>query len=241
MSSHDELQRLVADTFDYLTGGFRRRTSEETRGGDPSTEASSTGVVSAGAAGHTDASAGLDSIAKEIASCESCRLCATRRNTVPGEGVSDPLVMVVGEGPGADEDATGRPFVGRAGNYLDKWLKAIDLNRTTKCFIANIVKCRPPQNRDPQPDERESCRHFLDRQIELLSPTAILTVGRIATQSLLDSHRGIGALRGTRYEYKRIPVIATYHPSGVLRNPEYRQAVWDDLRLLKGIIDSPDE
>lgn len=185
--------------------------------------------------------AGLAAIAMEIGTCEKCGLCSGRTNTVPGEGVVDPLVMVIGEGPGADEDRSGRPFVGRAGQYLDKWLNAVKLSRETNAFIGNVVKCRPPGNRDPLPDESHACRPYLDRQIELIRPKAILTVGRIAAQQLLGTETGIGKLRGGSYTYKGIPLFATYHPSGVLRNPDLRQAVWDDLRRLRAFLDeNPD-
>lgn len=146
--------------------------------------------------------------------------------------------MIIGEGPGADEDRTGRPFVGPAGQYLDKWLSAIGLDRNTNCFIGNIVKCRPPGNRDPEPAESLACRSYLDRQIALLKPKAILTVGRISSQLLIGSSEGIGRLRGNTYAYRGIPLIPTYHPSGVLRNPDYRGAVWEDLRRLQALLDS---
>lgn len=180
----------------------------------------------------------LASIAAEVASCEQCGLCSGRTHTVPGEGVVDPLVMVIGEGPGADEDRSGRPFVGRAGQYLDKWLAAIQLSRTSNAFIGNVVKCRPPGNRDPLPEESLACRPYLDRQIEVIRPKAILAVGRIASQQLLGTETGIGRLRGGNYSYKGIPLIVTYHPSGVLRNPSLRQAVWDDLKRLRALLES---
>lgn len=179
----------------------------------------------------------LDSIAVQVSSCRRCGLAATRNKAVPGEGVSHPLVMVIGEGPGGDEDLSGRPFVGPAGRYLDKWLEAIGLNRQEHCFIGNVVKCRPPGNRDPQPEEAALCRPFLDRQIELLRPRVILAVGRISSQMLIDSSLGIGRLRGGDYNYRGIPLVPTYHPSGVLRNPEYRSAVWEDLKRVKTLLD----
>lgn len=180
----------------------------------------------------------LAAIASEVASCEQCGLCSGRTHAVPGEGVVDPLIMVIGEGPGADEDRTGRPFVGRAGQYLDKWLAAIKVSRSENAFIGNVVKCRPPNNRDPLPEESLACRPYLDRQIELIRPRAILAVGRIASQQLLGTETGIGRLRGGNYSYKGIPLIVTYHPSGVLRNPSLRQAVWDDLKRLRALLDA---
>jgi DNA polymerase len=218
-----DLWRLLDLTEDYLKGGYRR---EHPAAPDLSV------VATRGSRG-----AGLDQIAAEIEVCEKCRLCSGRTKTVPGEGVIDPLVMVIGEGPGADEDRSGRPFVGRAGQYLDKWLSAIRLSRGSNVFIGNVVKCRPPGNRDPLPDESHACRPYLDRQIELIKPKAILAVGRIAAQQLLGTETGIGKLRGGSYSYRGVPLFATYHPSGVLRNPDLRQSVWDDLRKLRTFLD----
>jgi DNA polymerase len=177
-------------------------------------------------------------VAREVAACRRCGLHAGRRNAVPGEGAEKPLVLVVGEGPGADEDRTGRPFVGAAGKYLDKWLAAVELSREANCFIANVVKCRPPGNRDPQPEEAAACRPFLERQIELLRPRAILTVGRIASRLLLGREDPIGALRGRAYEYQGVPLVPTFHPSAVLRDASLRRAVWEDLKRLKSILDT---
>lgn len=188
-----------------------------------------------------------NSIEKIIADANQCRKCVLgtgRKNCVPGEGVLNPIVMVIGEGPGAEEDAKGRPFVGAAGQYLDKWLNAIYLDRNVNCFIGNIVKCRPPGNRDPLPEESDACRELLERQIELLKPKAILTVGRISSRIITGKNVGIGRIRGTVYNYNfsssssfGIPVVATYHPSAVLRDRTYRKSVWDDLNLLKKVLE----
>lgn len=180
------------------------------------------------------------SIEKIIADANQCRKCVLgtgRKNCVPGEGVSNPIVMIIGEGPGAEEDAKGRPFVGAAGQYLDKWLNAINLDRNVNCFIGNIVKCRPPGNRDPLPEESDACRELIERQIELLKPKAILTVGRISSRIITGKNEGIGRIRGTVYNYNGIPVVATYHPSAVLRDKTYRKSVWDDLNLLKKLLE----
>ncbi|MBR0318728.1 MAG: uracil-DNA glycosylase [Spirochaetia bacterium] len=179
----------------------------------------------------------LEAIAAQIAGCRKCRLCEKRRNVVPGMGVLNPDVLVVGEGPGGDEDMQGQPFVGRAGQYLDKWLDAIGLSRHTNCYIGNVVKCRPPMNRDPQPDEIDSCLPYLERQIAILKPKFILTVGRISSAVLAGQEAGIGRLRGRTYSYKGIPLIPTYHPSAVLRDPTLRKPVWDDLRRLKAELE----
>ncbi len=175
----------------------------------------------------------LQNIARKIAICDRCRLCGGRTNTVPGIGVPEPLVLVIGEGPGADEDAKGEPFVGKAGQLLDKMLAAINLSRHTNCFIANIVKCRPPNNRDPMPDEADACRSFLDAQIGILKPKLILAVGRIAAQNLLNTTTGINKLRGQFFEYRGIPLLPTYHPSALLRNEDLKRPAWEDLKKFR--------
>lgn len=186
----------------------------------------------------------MQQIASEVAECARCRLSGTRRNPVAGEGSFSPLVLVIGEGPGAAEDASGHPFVGPAGSYLDRWLAAVKLSteevplsRKTNTFITNVVKCRPPHNRDPQPDETEACHPYLERQIEILRPRAILTLGRVAFQVMSRTTRGIGAARGRVHSVGEFPLVPTYHPSAVLRNPDLRAAVWEDLKLLKSILD----
>ena len=179
----------------------------------------------------------LDKIAAQVEKCTLCRLCQRRTKSVPGMGVLNPDVMVIGEGPGGDEDIQGLPFVGRAGQYLDKWLDAIQLSRHTNCYIGNVVKCRPPMNRDPQPDEIAACIPYLERQIALLKPKFILTVGRISSCVLTGQEAGIGRLRGRTYSFRGIPLIPTYHPSAVLRDPTLRKPVWDDLRRLKAELE----
>ena len=183
----------------------------------------------------------LEKIAAEIRACAGCPLGKTRTNAAPGEGVTQPLVMVIGEGPGAEEDAQGRPFVGRAGQLLDKMLSSINLSRNSNCFIANVVKCRPPNNRDPHPEETASCAHFLERQIVFLKPKFILVAGRIAAQTLLETTESIGKLRGKFTELTvkdmTIPLLVTYHPAALLRNEEYKRPAWEDLKLLRSRID----
>ena len=166
-----------------------------------------------------------------------CTLSANRTVTVPGEGSVDPPVMFVGEGPGAEEDRTGRPFVGAAGQYLDTWLKPIGLERS-QCFIANCVKCRPPQNREPHPDEIGACLPYLERQIAAVRPKIICCLGRIAAQTLLGTTSSLGALAAGRCTTGTgIPVVVTYHPSAVLRDKAgLRKPVWDDLKLLQRLL-----
>ena len=191
---------------------------------------------------NTETKDSLEKIAAEIKNCRNCQLGNTRKNSVPGEGVENPLVLVIGEGPGADEDTQGRPFVGKAGQLLDKMLTSINLSRNTNCFIANVVKCRPPNNRDPYPDERAACSFFLQRQILLLKPKIILLVGNIASQSLLKTTEPVGKMRGKFFDYKiedlTIPLLVTYHPSALLHNEDYKRPAWEDLKLLRARIDN---
>jgi uracil-DNA glycosylase len=179
----------------------------------------------------------LEALAADVGGCTACGLAATRKHTVPGEGTINPLVMVIGEGPGADEDAAGRPFVGRAGQLLDKMLESIALTRGKNCYIANMVKCRPPGNRNPEAAEISACYSFLERQIILLKPVIILCAGNVATQNLLKTSRGITSMRGQFVEFKigelTIPVLPTYHPSALLRDETLKRPAWEDLKLLK--------
>ena len=179
----------------------------------------------------------LTEITDEISVCSRCALSEGRTHTVPGEGVSEPALMVIGEGPGAAEDRTGRPFVGPAGQYLDKWLEAINLDRRKDCFIANVVKCRPPGNRDPKPGEVMTCMTYLDRQIDLLGPKVMLAVGRVAANHLLGVTRTLAEHRSGQYEYRGRLLLVTYHPSAVLRDPSLRAPVWEDLRKLRTFLD----
>jgi DNA polymerase len=187
----------------------------------------------------------LEKIAAEIKACRACPLCEKRTNAAPGEGVEHPVVLVVGEGPGAEEDKTGRPFVGRAGQLLDKMLESICLSRKTNCFIANVVKCRPPENRDPFPGETAMCAGFLERQIRLLGPKFILCAGRIAAQTMLRTTESAGKLRGKFKNYSlgdtEIPLLVTYHPSALLRNEELKRPAWEDLKLLRAEISGTTE
>jgi DNA polymerase len=214
---------------DYLGGGYRSPPGDYAFADDPAPGAAAAAAVTA-------AADSLEAVAAEVRACAACPLHKTRTNAVPGEGVERPLVMVIGEGPGADEDAAGRPFVGRAGKLLDDMLASrgqIGLYRDKNCFIANVVKCRPPENRDPLPEEAAACASFLARQIALLKPLIILTVGRVPTQKLLDTEEGIGRLRGRFHDYQGIPLLPTYHPSALLRNEDLKRPAWEDLKSLR--------
>jgi len=183
-------------------------------------------------------------IASEIRLCNSCPLGKTRTNAAPGEGVQKPLVMIIGEGPGQEEDNQGRPFVGKAGQLLDKMLASINLSRKVNCFIANVVKCRPPNNRDPSLEETTACGHFLKRQIVCLKPEIILAAGRVAAQTLLKTTEPIGRLRGKFTDYSienmTIPLLVTYHPAALLRNEDLKRPAWEDLKLLRSRLENHD-
>lgn len=177
----------------------------------------------------------LAGLKKDCASCNRCRLAQTRTNTVFGDGCEvRPDVLVVGEGPGETEDKTGLPFVGRAGELLTKMLAAISLNRENNCYITNTVKCRPPENRDPLPDEKQICGLYVRQQIALIRPKAILCLGKGASCMLTgEEESSMGQLRGRFFFYDNsIPLICTYHPAAVLRNPDLKRPVWEDLKKL---------
>jgi len=192
------------------------------------------------------AAKGLEEIADEVRQCCKCGLGSVRTNAVPGEGNPNARIMFVGEGPGADEDAQGRPFVGRAGQLLDKIIKACGLKRSD-VWIGNILKCRPPENRDPRPEEIISCLPYLQRQIELINPEIIVALGAHAAKTLLNTTKSIGLLRGHFHEYYaglgRAPIklMATYHPAYLLRNysQDNRKRVWEDMKKVLAELGLP--
>jgi uracil-DNA glycosylase family 4 len=166
---------------------------------------------------------------KAVTTCEACALCKTRKNTVFGVGDERAEWMLVGEAPGAEEDARGEPFVGQAGRLLDNMLAAIGLARTANAYIANVLKCRPPGNRDPAPFEVAQCSPHLIRQIELIRPKLILAMGRFAAQTLLNTDASIASLRGRIFRYQNVATIVTYHPAYLLRNLPDKAKAWEDL------------
>ena len=179
-------------------------------------------------------SSGLDwpELRDRVASCTRCELAQSRTNTVFGVGNEAADWMIIGEAPGAEEDRQGEPFVGRAGKLLDQMLFAIGESRES-VFIANILKCRPPNNRDPKTEEAAACRGYLDRQIELVQPKIILAVGRIAAQNLLGSDEPVGRMRGRAHDLDGVPLVVTYHPAYLLRSPSQKQKSWRDLCLAR--------
>ena len=173
----------------------------------------------------------LEEIRRELGKCSRCKLHRTRRTLVFGEGNEKAKLMFVGEGPGYDEDVQGRPFVGKAGQLLTKIIQSINLQRE-EVYITNIIKCRPPQNRNPEPDEIECCKPFLLKQINAIQPQIICALGTFAAQSLLKTDTKISALRGRFYELEGIKVIPTYHPAYLLRNPDRKKEVWEDMKMI---------
>ena len=182
------------------------------------------------------ACATLDALVPVIDACRKCQLGHSRLHSVPGEGDPRAGLVVVGEAPGATEDETGRPFVGRAGQLLNDILKAINLKRE-EVFICNVLKCRPPGNRDPEPLEVAACSPYLHRQLQLLGPRVILAMGRPAAHALLGSNASLNELRGKLHRYRGIPTIVTYHPAALLRNPHWKRPTWDDVRIARRIYD----
>ncbi|HFE48804.1 MAG TPA: uracil-DNA glycosylase [Chromatiaceae bacterium] len=182
-----------------------------------------------------------DALRAEVAACQRCALAETRTQTVFGVGDPRADLLIVGEAPGADEDRLGEPFVGRAGQLLNLMLQAIGLRRE-QVYIANILKCRPPGNRDPRAEEAAHCRPFLLRQIALIEPRLILSVGRISAQNLLHSDEAVGRLRGRvhRFPETDTPLIVTYHPAYLLRSPEQKAKAWDDLQRVHRILHGRD-
>lgn len=190
-----------------------------------------------GAPAATDPATAWSTLTAQIAACTACGLSRTRTHTVPGVGDRRADWLIIGEAPGAEEDARGEPFVGRAGKLLDAMLRAVGLDRSRGVYITNIVKCRPPNNRDPAPDEAAACAGYLERQIALIGPKLILAVGKVAAHNLLGSVEPIGRLRGRVWHWRgtELPVVATYHPAYLLRSPLEKRKAWDDLCLAQDV------
>lgn len=181
----------------------------------------------------------LAQVAQAISSCQHCGLCQARQHAVPGQGVDKPTILIVGEAPGEQEDQQGKPFVGRSGELLENMLKAIGHARDTSVFITNVVKCRPPANRNPREEEILACAPYLNRQIELLAPKVVLAMGRFAAHALLDTDAPLQALRGSAHTLalagKELPVVVTYHPAYLLRRPVDKRLAWEDLKRLRAL------
>jgi uracil-DNA glycosylase len=198
-------------------------------------------IVSANAAAsHEDRATRIgqmnwDELIADIAQCTACKLCTTRNRTVPGVGYREPVWMVVGEAPGENEDRQGEPFVGRAGQLLDAMLAAVGKSRRRDVFIVNVIKCRPPGNRNPEADEIAACAPYLARQIQLAQPKLLLAAGKFAAQQLLATDATVAAMRAAPGEHAGIPVVVTYHPSYLLRSPAEKAKAWDDLATARAL------
>lgn len=179
----------------------------------------------------------MDDLTREIESCTRCRLHLNRANTVPGEGSLKARVMFIGEAPGADEDRLGRPFVGKAGQLLDKALNALDFHRDKNFFICNICKCRPEGNRTPADDEAEACLPFLRNQVAIIRPKIIVCLGATSAKYIIDKQARITSIRGTWFERKGYYIVATFHPAALLRDESKKRLFWEDLTKVKGKYD----
>ena len=179
----------------------------------------------------------LEGLREEVKNCNKCILSETRTNVVFGEGNTSPDVVIIGEAPGRDEDLQGKPFVGRAGQLLSKIIQAMGFNRED-VYIANILKCRPPDNRNPLPNEIKLCEPYLIRQLEILRPRVIIALGTFAAQTLLKTEEPIGRLRGKMHLYQQIPLMPTYHPAFLLRSPGKKRDVWQDIQQVMVLLSS---
>jgi DNA polymerase len=244
VSIEQRFNDLLEDSISFIKSGFHRSGAESADGREQSPP-SRDGKLPAPARDSSAHDTSIESnepvesidtivsIEKEIRRCTKCRLHERRRNAVPGSGNRSADILFIGEGPGEQEDMQGLPFVGKAGQLLTKMLAAIDLKRE-EVFITNIVKCRPPGNRNPQPEEVDACFPYLERQISGIAPLVIVCLGGPAAKAVLKSPLSITRLRGRFHRYGEVPVLATYHPAAVLRFPEkYKRDVWNDLKLLR--------
>ena len=179
----------------------------------------------------------LNDLYEHSKNCTKCRLAESRNNFVFGEGNPESQIVVIGEAPGAEEDAQGRPFVGRSGKLLDKILEAIGFSRED-VFICNIIKCRPPENRNPNTDEIESCMPWLKTQLQLINPKILLLLGRVAANTVLGNKQSMGSLRGRIIRWNGYDVIVTYHPAALLRNPNWKRHCWEDVKMLRSHYDT---
>jgi DNA polymerase len=247
----NEKQKILSDARDFL------RQQEEMYGGDVLIEKSTSSQqikpkeevkknkqtehssVKEPVSGRLETLPTLAELQKTVSVCIKCQLCKTRTQTVFGSGNTKAVIMFIGEAPGADEDAQGLPFVGRAGQLLTKMIeesRSLGLPRS-EVYIANILKCRPPENRKPQPGEIEQCEPYLIAQIENIRPKIICALGATAANTLLNNSLSMGAMRGQTYDYHGTPLLVTYHPAALLRNPNWKQPAWDDMLRLRAIYE----
>ena len=239
-----ELARFLDLAGDVLSGGYSRGQPDYNFSDDPASNNSDNTIpLQPGLPPETQGQhSKLDIIAAEIQKCRACALCKTRTQAVPGQGVNNPLVMVIGKAPGIPEDSQGHPFAGITGERLDKMLASIGLSRNSNCFLSGITKCRTPDEREPLPEETIACSSYLHREIQALHPKIILCAGRIAAQSLLRTTETTDTLRGTitkvRIADTVFPVIVSYHPDDLWENEELKRPAWEDLKKLKTWLDA---
>jgi DNA polymerase len=228
------LQPALADLLAYLGEmGYGDLYLDPSRAAAPASSSKvSTPAVAAPASSEA---AELTALAGVVAGCTRCRLAEGRTKVVFGSGNPRAELMFVGEGPGADEDRQGLPFVGAAGELLTRIIQAIEMTRE-EVYIANVVKCRPPGNREPQPDEVAACRGYLEQQIALVRPRAIVALGRTAAQTLLGNDAPIGRIRGQWFRVQGIPIMVTYHPAALLRNPALKRPTWEDMQQVRDFL-----
>lgn len=230
--TRDEALRLASRTGRTVHPGTGR--SESAEPAEPSAVAETSAIEVDEEAIRT--APDLERLSEMVAACTRCPLHRTRRNPVFGEGDPSARVVCVGEAPGAREDETGRPFVGRAGQLLDRLLLTIGLPRES-VYICNVLKSRPPQNRDPLPEEVRACSPFLLRQLSLIDPDVVVAFGAFAARTLLERSDSLGRMRGSVHEYAGFPVVVTYHPAALLRNPGWTRSTWEDLQLVRRLLD----
>jgi DNA polymerase len=235
----ESLRRAYLEALDIAVWEPRCAPAPSTR---PETPSISSAAMPGAAAPALDAPADAgaldwEPLARTVAACRRCGLHATRTQTVFGVGNRAAQWLFIGEAPGADEDRQGEPFVGRAGQLLNAMIEALGLKRE-EVYIANVLKCRPPGNRDPQSNEVECCEPYLVRQIELIRPRLIVALGRHAAHSLLKTEAPLSRLRGQRLSYRGTPLVVTFHPAYLLRNPADKRRAWDDLCLARGIVEA---
>lgn len=222
-------KQAILDTIEQIQSSLERMAAQGYRGFDCSR--SSLEILSGWTAQPLKATVSLEDIKIDLGDCQRCRLATGRKHIVFGKGNVAARLVFVGEGPGFEEDQKGEPFVGAAGRLLTKIIEAIELSRE-QVYICNIIKCRPPGNRNPERDEIESCLPFLERQLAAIRPDFVCALGKVAAQTLLKSDLPISRLRGRFYDYNGMKILPTYHPAYLLRNPEKKREVWEDMKLL---------
>lgn len=225
----EKLSRSLAEALSYLQDlGYQDLSSRVLESGG----AAAAVPAAPASADAPERALALAELGREANGCVDCRLSKTRNSVVFGSGNPDADLMLIGEGPGAEEDRQGLPFVGQAGALLTKIIEAIGMTRE-QVYITNVVKCRPPQNRDPNEDEAAACRRFLEGQVAQVKPRVIVALGKVAAQNLLDTNAPLGRLRGTWHDFRGVPVRATYHPAALLRNAAWKRPAWEDMQIVR--------